>query len=598
VHFSLRAREVTVLDLASRHRKTAAILGVLAVGLMAASPLLDPRLIHGSDTLPHYYTLVQLDHLVRQGILYTRWFPHEASGFGAPFFQYYAPLAYYVSEVFALLGLEMLVAFRLAWGLTLVGSALGMYIWARDMLDEGPALVAATAYVCSPYVLFNAFFRGGFTEQFALMLMPWVLWAFRRLAVTRRALYLAAGALGYAALNLVHTLTALIFSPALLAYTIVLAKEYARPPRGLRAWRNQLLTQWVAIGLGLALSAFFWLPAFTERNAVMTELVSANPAVDYRYNFIPLRALLSTPMTSAPRPSLNLVAVSLGVVALFAQVKKPTRHSAVSEVWLSALIAGGCTLLTLPSARLVWEALPGLSLFQFPHRFLSVAVLFLALLAGVGVQGLGHILRAQKTRLVRWLYFGLLLVVLGLLVGQTRVLPRVKYYPPLPHIDVEFIMQKEREAAPMLGRFKSVFTPAGVEELPPLEQQAQDGPERLDLDSLPVDASLVAAEWGPLRYDLVVSSPQAFSARFRTFYFPGWTARLDGQPVSIMVTEPHGQISVEVPAGEYRLVVWFASTPIRSAATLTSLVGVAALCLATLALWWYDSKHLVEATMI
>lgn len=588
----MRIRPVSAFDSVVKHLKRVTLFGVLAVGLLVASPLLDPRLIHGADTLPHYYTLVQLDHLVRQGVLYTRWFPYKASGFGAPFFQYYAPLAFYVAEGFVLLSLEMLTAFRLAWGLTLVGSALGMYLWARDTLDEGPALVSATAYVCGPYMLFNAFFRGGYTEQFALMLMPWVLWAFRRLAVTRRAPYLAAGALGYALLHLVHTLTAMIFSPALFAYTLVLAKEYARPAGGLRAWRNQLLMLWVTIGLGLGLSAFFWLPAFLERNALMTELVSGSPALDYRYNFMSLRQLFSTPLTAAPRPALSFITASLAAVAIFAQVSKRTRASSAWQIWLAALITGGCILLALPFSAWLWDALPLLHLFQFPHRFLSVALLFLALLAGVAMQGLAQMLQTKKTTVARWSYFGILITVLCLLVGQTRVLRRVKYYPPLPEIDVEFIMQKEREAAPIIGQYASVYMPAGVEELPPLEQQAQDGPERLDMDSLPADASLLAAEWAPLRYDLILSSPEAFSARFRTFYFPGWTAQLDGQPVAIAVTEPHGQISVEIPAGEHRLAVWFGSTTLRTAATLLSLATVAAVCLAFLAMWCYNQRHL------
>jgi len=587
----VRRRPVSAFDSVVKHLKRVTLFGVLAVGLLVASPLFDPRLIHGADTLPHYYTVVQLDHLVRQGVLYTRWFPYKASGFGAPFFQYYAPLAFYVAEGFVLLSLEMLAAFRLAWGLTLVGSALGMYLWARDTLDEGPALVSATAYVCGPYMLFNAFFRGGYTEQFALMLMPWVLWAFRRLAVTRRAPYLAAGALGYALLHLVHTLTAIIFSPALFAYTIVLAKEYARPAGGLRAWRNQFLMLWVPIGFGLGLSAFFWLPAFLERNALMTELVSGSPALDYRYSFISLRQLFSTPLTAAPRPALSFITASLAAVAIFAHVSKRTRASSAWQIWLAALITGGCILLALPFSAWLWDALPLLHLFQFPHRFLSVAVVFLAFLAGAGVQGLGQMLHTEKTSVARWSYFGILITVLCLLVGQTRVLRRVKYYPPLPEIGVEFIMQKEREAAPILGKYASVYMPAGVEEPPPLEQQAQDGPERLDMDSLPADASLLAAEWAPLRYDLILSSPEAFSARFRTFYFPGWTARLNDQPVPIAVTEPHGQISVEIPAGEHRLAVWFGSTTLRTAATLLSLTSVVVLCLALIAVVCYISRQ-------
>ena len=176
-----------------------------------------------------------------------------------------------------------------------------------------------------------------------------------------------------------------------------------------------------------------------------------------------------------------------------------------------------------------------------------------------------------------WLSATLLVVIIGLLLAPTRGLAGVRHFPPLPEIDVRFIMQKEREVAPVIGEFKGVYIPAAVAEPPPFEEQVQDGPERLDQGSLPSGASVVAASYGPLRYDLTLSSSEPLSARFRTFYFPGWKARIDGQPAPIVPTDPHGQISVQVPAGQHQLVVWFGSTPIRVAAnalTVASLVGL------------------------
>jgi hypothetical protein len=43
------------------------------------------------------------------------------------------------------------------------------------------------------------------------------------------------------------------------------------------------------------------------------------------------------------------------------------------------------------------------------------------------------------------------------------------------------------------------------------------------------------------------------------------------------VADPHGQISVAVPTGEHHLVVWFGPTPVRTAATVVSLVTALAL---------------------
>jgi len=595
---------------ALKYSELIALLAVVAIGLLAATPLFEARLPHGADTLTHLYKLVQLDHLVRQGIFYTRWFPYKASGFGAPLFQYYAPLAYYVAEGFRLLGWEAQAALNLAFGLTLVGAGLGMYVWVRDVLDEGSALVASAAYVCGPYMLFTAYFRGGFTEQFVLMLMPFVLWAFRRLAATSQMRYLAAGAVSYAAVILSHNLTTLVFSAALLAYTLIMATDGSQPLPAFKTGLKRLLALWAVMGLGLGLSAFFWLPAILERDAIQTNLVYATPALDYHHHFIPLKALFSTPLAITTRPALSLIAVGLAVIGLFGTAwnslvikKRGETSKAVAtcsngklspegtcglEIWLAALITTAGVVIASPISVLIWEALPPFRLFQFPHRFLSVASVFVAFLAGVGAHSTRQWLRTTGRREplatgtpthVRLSSTIMLIIVMGLLLSQMRALSQVRYFQPLPEVDVNFIMQKEREVAPIIAGYTGIYVPAAVKAWPSSNELAQDGPERLDVDSLPIGATLLATKYSPLRYVVTLSAPEPFSARFRTFYFPGWKAEIDGQPVPITVTDPHGQISVDAPAGRHHLVVWFGSTPIRTIANVLSVCSAIVLCL-------------------
>jgi hypothetical protein len=68
---------------------------------------------------------------------------------------------------------------------------------------------------------------------------------------------------------------------------------------------------------------------------------------------------------------------------------------------------------------------------------------------------------------------------------------------------------------------------------------------------------------------------------------------VDGKAEEIAVTEPHGQISVEVPAGEHRLEVWFGTTSVRTVATLISLASVVGLmaCALYLAWWGHGGKE-------
>jgi uncharacterized membrane protein YfhO len=69
--------------------------------------------------------------------------------------------------------------------------------------------------------------------------------------------------------------------------------------------------------------------------------------------------------------------------------------------------------------------------------------------------------------------------------------------------------------------------------------------------------------------------------RLRTFEYPGWEARVDGQPAPIERTEGLGTIEVAIPPGSHRLDVRFASTPLRQRAAALSLAAL--LLLATAA---------------
>src|SRR3712207_5820218 len=77
----------------------------LAIGLvsaLSAQPLFG-CLPQGHDSLIHLYRLVELDHLLRQGLFFPRWMPDLVYGYGYPLFNFYAPLSAYLSEAIYLI---------------------------------------------------------------------------------------------------------------------------------------------------------------------------------------------------------------------------------------------------------------------------------------------------------------------------------------------------------------------------------------------------------------------------------------------------------------------------------------------------------------
>jgi hypothetical protein len=77
------------------------------------------------------------------------------------------------------------------------------------------------------------------------------------------------------------------------------------------------------------------------------------------------------------------------------------------------------------------------------------------------------------------------------------------------------------------------------------------------------------------------------TVRIHPYYFPGWQVRVDSQLVEARVSNPHGLIEVDVPAGEHRIDVRMGSTPPRRAGTITSWMTLVLL----LGLWFWPSRR-------
>jgi hypothetical protein len=205
---------------------------VVLLTLFAVAPLAQPGFFWGAHDARHsVYFLVEFDRSIQDGILYPRWQPDYAFGYGYPFFNIYSPLAFYLGEAFHLLGLDFVAAVKVVFGMGFVLSALTMYLFARRVLGRWPGLVAAAVYVYVPYRLEDVYVRGVLAESFAFVFFPLLLWAFLELVETGQRRYLLAAGVSYAALLCTHNGTALTFSLLLGAYIVVLVL--------VKSWRAQ-----------------------------------------------------------------------------------------------------------------------------------------------------------------------------------------------------------------------------------------------------------------------------------------------------------------------------------------------------------------------
>jgi hypothetical protein len=578
---------------------------VVLVGLAAAQPLLSGRLPWAADTLIHLYRLVELDHLLRQGYLFSRWAPDLAYGYGFPLFNFYAPLSYYAAEILRLLGMDFAPALLTAFVALIIVAGLSMYAWAADVFGQRAGIVAAAAFVTAPYLLYNVYHRGALAEMLAVALMPAILWAMTRLAQSGARKFFVLTTLLYAALVFGHNITALVFTPVIVLYAgLQFAGGGIRDTRSLFRIPYSVLRVALALLLGVGLVAFFWVPMFLELSSVQIVQVFMPEVFDYHHNFVTLGELLSPPMTVDPNlvlpptpRSVGLIPLMLATIALATGWRRWNRLQRIVLVF-AALVTLVGLFLTLPQSVVMWDALPVLRFVQFPWRFLGLVSLGVAFLAGSAFSDKGPSRGGSEARsdrvAIRRLSFVVRHPLLVALVISGCIVygfawQYVPYLEPIVRPTVADIAHYERESGALGTTSAGDYLPNTVKTLPDanalvVRYARSEVIERLNLASLPPDAQVLTSRYRPLSADVTVETLVPFVAVFDVFAFAGWQARVDGQPIAITPTDPHGLISFPVPAGRHHLEIFFGSTLLRSVASLGSLLSALALIAATLVL--------------
>jgi len=551
-----------------RSRTVLTGLGLALSALPAASPYLKAGFPRTNDALAHLFRALALDQVIAIGRILPRWMPDLVLGLGYPVANFFPALSHLLVELIHLLGMPLTTAYRGVVVLHFMSAAWCTFLLAKDEFGSVAGWVAAVSYVYSPYLLYDAHVRGSLPEGLALSLIPLVL-LFLRKAAQEGGRWVV--------------LTGLAFAGAFLSHHGIVFQSLIVIGMWLvwLGWRGEWRDLWnpiVGLALGVLITSFFWLPSLAEVRYVQgQEAIGA--AVNYRDNFLSFAQMLELPRLPADPALVNppvvrsLPLVTLGAVLLILPLRwqclsRSSRWQAV--FWLGLVLV--CTLLITPIARPVWDVLPLLKLTIFPWRLLGPASLAAAL-------GLGAAL-AEMRMDARDLILTVSVTVLLLLGGVAWL------YPPREPVTESPTMADlvAFEQPPLLIGTTTYgeFLPCWVEELPVMTDlqgvlAAGESPDRL---LTPENVEVKPLSVSPLRsvYDISVDSPVTLV--YQQFYFPGWRVWLDDEALDIRPTDRTGLIEFDVPVGEHRLEVEFASTWARSAGNVLSGIGVAVVLIA------------------
>ncbi len=570
------SRQVPKSLISNQARIILTVAFLLALTAVAAGPFLTrPGLPRDTDAELHVFRAAQLGEALRGGAGYVRWASDLWYGYGYPIFNYYSPLTYYLANLFMLFGLDVVNAIKTVFVLGLLGAAAGMYIFVRRNWGERAGVIAAAAYIFSPYILFiDPHMRGDLAEFAALAILPSLLWAFQISNLKHQIsnIKLVAGVLLWAALVLTHALMALVLSTILVAW---LAWQIVTTPLGDRLGHSSFVLRHLLLALGL--SAIFWLPFILERNAVHLSVVGPGQ-FDFHNHFVAWRDLLAASPAldlgaTAPRyiRNLGLAQWLLALWVIPALVR--FRREPQTRLWMFfALSSLFLILMMLSPSAFLWERVPLMSFIQFPWRLLGPAAMTLSVCAGAAIPNTQSLFPNSK-----WAHEAITSVVL--LVILVLALPTM--YPPLWGNQVWPTSPRGIIGVELDGRWLGTtstgdFIPSTVKAHPPanadlIASYERGAVDKFDRTVLPQGASAFVIEHGPTHDRFTVASPQAFVARVLTFDFPGWRATVDGQPVTIAPSDPHGFITFPVPAGPHDVRVEFGPTLPRTVGAVVSL---------------------------
>jgi hypothetical protein len=584
---------------------------VILFSLFTIGPLLQPGYQWDAHDARHsVYFLFEFDRGIQDGILYPRWQPDFAFGYGYPFFNIYGPLSTYAGEIFHLVGFGYPDAVKIVFALSVLGSGLAMYGFVKRALGRQAGLVAAVAYMVIPYRLVDLYVRAALAESTAYVFIPLVLWGVWATLDHPRLANVVGLAVAYAALMVASPLVTLLLTLILVFLAAALAVARVNDRQPFRQLSREsllpllghlgyvLLPAAFALLLGIGLSAVFALPAMTENRFVRVDQWYGG-----RYawggDFVEFFQLFSPTWgfgTSVPGPDdgvsfqLGVVPVVLSLFALLPLFRRQARANLSRPALRLLAFFAGLTaiavLLMLSVSSPLWQALPLARLVQFPWRLLVLTVVSMAFLCGAAARGI-----RSETATVS---ISTLILIALLILGS---LPYMRAEMSEQEVSLAGLMRFQQSADEMTG------STAWVREIPTWSPMAdyhiagEPLTSKVDFDALYRQPGRVHARTLELHVDrelVEYSAERPVLITFNTFYYPGWHAYLVDPETNATIEElpitlrgELGLMTVRVPEGVGRVLLQFEDTPTRklaTALTFGSLALIGLLLLASLGL--------------
>lgn len=509
----------------------------------------------------HIIKLYWFSEALKSGHFPVRWTETANHQYGYPIFIFYYPLLYYAASIPMLAGISLVDSAKIVLVGSFLLSGVFFYLFLREWVGRIPALTGAVISVFAPYRFISLYVTGRWGESFSFAMVPLLLWSLSKLKNDEGhhgAGWTIFSALSFGALILSHNIQALLVTTFILVFLIAL--HYLKPI--LIPWKRVFL---IIVG-GLAVSAFFWVPALYE---LKWTFQGQSPVYDYKENFPTLASYLYHPWgygfsllgeNAGVSPMIGIA--QLGAFA-FALVALATSKNSRRKILAILLLAAGAIFFLMNRVSIpIWKFLPLLPSIQFPTRLTSLLIFISSILVALGLDSF-------KRQTIRFTIAGGFIALA--LYGNRNFLR--------PGVPNRFSDQY------IVGFYQLVYgTGETAQENRPLwTSRLPDPYEKKIVIGTPYSHEycpnvIIANESiKPRQYSFKIgnNTDDSYDVVVNTIYYPGWTLLVDGKKQALDIPtdkekNPNGLIRFPVLPGTHVIRMWFAETPLRLLADIVS----------------------------
>lgn len=316
---------------------------------------------------------------LRSGQFPVRFLSRLNNGYGYPVSDFLYPLFLYLGTLIHALHFSYIFTVKLIFGISLVGSGLGSFLWLRKKFSDLASITGSLIFSLFPYHIWDITKRGSVGEVLALGIAPFIFWQVEGGNWALSGLF-------FGLLILAHNTLAILFFPIIIAYGFVEKRFKAAVLSSI---------------LGIGLSAFFWIPALFDKQFTVFDktVVSSFSEYFHQTDIFQLTGIIS---------------LAVFLLSLFFLRKAVSSSRYFLVVFLLSLF------FTTSLSSLFWHLFNLGTYVQFPFRFLSITALAVGFLGAFVTNSLGK----------NYSVFIALFLLLVLYISSWRnFTPSYQYYP-------------------------------------------------------------------------------------------------------------------------------------------------------------------------